>query len=82
VVEALRSRHYSRRTEEAYLHWIRRFLGFHDGAHARQLAEQDLNRFLLLPDGQVKVDAAQRFELARRWQKWQQFTPHPPSLPE
>ena len=35
-------------------------------------AEQDLNRFLLLPDGQVKVDVAQRFELARRWQKWQQ----------
>lgn len=26
VVEVLRSRHYSRRTEEAYLHWIRRFL--------------------------------------------------------
>lgn len=46
VVEALRSRHYSRRTEEAYLHWIRRFLRFHDGAHPRQLAEQDLNRFL------------------------------------
>ncbi len=22
VLEALRSRHYSRRTEEAYLHWI------------------------------------------------------------
>ena len=31
AVEALRSRHYSRRTEEAYLHWIRRFLLFHNG---------------------------------------------------
>ena len=26
---SLRSRHYSRRTEEAYLHWLRRFLAFH-----------------------------------------------------
>ncbi len=46
VVEALRSRHYSRRTEEAYLHWIRRFLLFHDGTHPRELAESDVNRFL------------------------------------
>lgn len=36
----------------------------------------------LLPDGQVKIDAAQRFDLARRWQKWQQAAPHPRSLPE
>ncbi|NLW35343.1 hypothetical protein [Syntrophorhabdus aromaticivorans] len=35
----------------------------------------------LLPDGQVKFDAAQRFELARRWRDWQQSTPHPQSLP-
>jgi site-specific recombinase XerD len=46
VVEALRSRHYSRRTEEAYLHWIRRFLAFHGGIHPRELAESDVNRFL------------------------------------
>jgi len=46
VVEALRSRHYSRRTEEAYLHWIRRFLAFHSGTHPRELAESDVNRFL------------------------------------
>ncbi len=45
-VEALRSRHDSRRTEEAYLHWIRRFLVFHNGTHPRELAESDVNRFL------------------------------------
>ena len=43
VVDALRSRHYSRRTEEAYIHWIRRFLAFHRGTHPRELAEKDLN---------------------------------------
>ena len=41
VVEVLRTRHYSRRTEEAYLHRIRRFLLFHTGAHPRKLAESD-----------------------------------------
>ncbi len=46
VVEVLRTLHYSRRTEEAYLHWIRRFLLFHAHAHPRQLAEGDVNRFL------------------------------------
>jgi integron integrase len=46
VVEALRTRHYSRRTEEAYLHWIRRFLAFHNGTHSREMAEMDVNRFL------------------------------------
>ena len=46
VVEVLRTRHYSRRTEEAYIHWIRRFLLFHKGRHPRELAEGDVNRFL------------------------------------
>ncbi len=46
AVQGLRTRHYSRRTEEAYLHWIRRFLVFHNGTHPRELAERDVNRFL------------------------------------
>ena len=46
VVEALRTRHYSRRTEQAYIHWIRRFISFHAPNHPRQLREGDVNRFL------------------------------------
>jgi len=46
VVEGLRVHHYSRRTEEAYIHWIRRFIEFHQHRHPRQLAEEDVNRFL------------------------------------
>ena len=38
-------RHYSRCTEEAYVHWIRRFLLFHTRRHPRELAEGDANRF-------------------------------------
>jgi integron integrase len=46
IVEVMRVRHYSRRTEEAYLHWIRRYIEFHARRHPRQLAEGDVNRFL------------------------------------
>lgn len=46
IVEVLRVRHYSLRTEEAYLHWIRRYIEFHEHQHPRQLAESDVNRFL------------------------------------
>ena len=46
VVEVLRVRHYNRRTEEAYVHWIRRYIQFHKHRHPRQLAESEVNRFL------------------------------------
>ena len=36
VRSALRSRHYSRRTEEAYVAWIRRYILFHDKATLRR----------------------------------------------
>ena len=31
--EALRSRHYSRRTEQTYCHWVKRFIFFHKVRH-------------------------------------------------
>jgi integron integrase len=46
VVEALRVRHYSRRTEQAYVQWIRRYLEFHEHRHPRQLVEREVNAFL------------------------------------
>lgn len=42
----MRARHYSRRTEKAYLHWIGRFLAFHRWRHPRALSEQHVNEFL------------------------------------
>jgi len=43
VVEVLRTRHYSRRIEQAYIHWIRRFIRFHgplqDGYDIRTVQE-------------------------------------------
>jgi integron integrase len=46
VREAIRVRHYSRRTEEAYVHWIRRYIVFHGKVHPERLAAADLSAFL------------------------------------
>ena len=52
---ALRLHHYSPRTEEAYVQWVRRFLRFCGMRHPRQLGAADVTRFLthLAADEQV-----------------------------
>ena len=42
---AIRVRHYSLRTEEAYLNWVRRFFAF-TRRHPRDLESAEINRFL------------------------------------
>jgi len=46
AVRIFRGRHYSPRTQKAYLHWIGRFLQFHAGRHPRTLREDEVNAFL------------------------------------
>ncbi len=46
VQEAIRTRHYSLRTEEAYLNWIKRFILFHNKRHPTEMAEQEINQYL------------------------------------
>jgi integron integrase len=57
VREACRVRHYSRRTEEAYAAWIRRFIFFHDKRHPREMGTAEINAFLthLAVDGHVSA---------------------------
>jgi integron integrase len=42
----LRARHYSARTEESYLLWIRRFLRHHEGRAPADLGEEEVSAFL------------------------------------
>jgi len=42
----LRSRHYSRRTEQAYVLWTRRFVRFQGMRHPSLMAEAEVNEFL------------------------------------
>lgn len=44
--EALRSRHYSRRTEQTYCHWVKRYIFFHRVRHPAEMAEPEINAFL------------------------------------
>ena len=39
--EALRSRHYSRRTEQTYCLWVKGFIYFHKVRHPAQMAEKE-----------------------------------------
>jgi site-specific recombinase XerD len=43
---AVRLRHFSARTEETYIHWIRRFIVFHDKQHPDGMGAGDVVRFL------------------------------------
>ena len=42
----IRLRHYSIRTEEAYVHWIRRFIRFSGGRHPREMGQPEIVAFL------------------------------------
>ena len=44
--ETLRTRHYSRRTEQTYSHWVKRFVYFHKMRHPEEMAEPEINTFL------------------------------------
>jgi integrase len=46
VRQAIRTRHYSPRTEETYVHWIKRFIYFHGKRHPAEMAEAEIARFL------------------------------------
>lgn len=46
VREAVRLRHYSFRTEESYVHWIVRFIRFHDYRHPRDMGKREVTKFL------------------------------------
>jgi len=46
VQSTIRRLHYSPRTEEAYLHWIRAFIRFHGGRQPRDMGALEMTAFL------------------------------------
>lgn len=57
VGDALRVRHYSPKTVEAYVHWVRRFIVFHGRRHPAELGKDEVARFLshLAVEGKVSA---------------------------
>ena len=46
VHEIIRRKHYSIRTEQAYVDWIKRFIRFHDKRHPKDLSATEVEAFL------------------------------------
>ena len=46
VRHAIRARHYSRRTEKAYVHWIKRYIFFHAKRHPAEMGAVEITAFL------------------------------------
>ena len=57
VRQAIRTRQYSDRTEKADVHWIKRFIFFHNKRHPAEMGEAEIGRFLssLATDGHVSA---------------------------
>lgn len=43
---ALRLEHYALKTEKAYVHWMRQFVGFHHGRRPSEMGENEIHAFL------------------------------------
>jgi len=46
VREVCRVRHYSPRTEKAYIHWIKRYIFYHNKRHPQEMGAVEINAFL------------------------------------
>ena len=58
VREAIRSRHFSRNTEDTYVAWIKRFILFHGKRHPVEMGEAEVMRFLSSLAVDFKVSAS------------------------
>ena len=60
VRDAIRTRHYSRRTGECYFGRIRRFIIFHGKPHPMELGETEMTGFLSALTVKARVSASTR----------------------
>ena len=58
VRDALRRRHYSYRTEESYVHWIKRFILFYRKRHPADMGKPEIEQFLTALAVQRRVAAS------------------------
>ncbi len=42
----LRAKHYSYKTEQSYIHWMKRYILFHNKRHPQEMGEKEISRFL------------------------------------
>src|SRR5262245_27621413 len=55
--QTLRLRHYSRRTEDVYVRWVRDFVRYHGRRHPRELSDREISAYLSMLAQDRKVAA-------------------------
>ena len=70
--EVLRVRHYSLRTEEAYVDWVRRFILFHGKKHPLEMGAVEVGSFLTHLAVERKVSASTQ-NLPEHEQDWRAY---------
>lgn len=60
VRDVIRRKHYSIRTEQAYIDWIKRFIIYHGKRHPGEMAEEEVAEFLTHLARHLNVAASTR----------------------
>ena len=58
VRDKIRLKHYSIRTEQAYVSWIKRYIYFHNMKHPKDMGEMEIEEFLTDLAARGKVAAS------------------------
>jgi len=64
VRRAVRARHYSANTEEAYVSWVRRYVRYHGVRHPTEMGPEEISQFLTDLAVQQGVSAATQNQAA------------------
>jgi uracil-DNA glycosylase len=64
VRETLRTKHYSYRTEQAYVDWIKRFIIFHNKRHPRDMGAEEVQAFITYLANDRRMAASTHIVLA------------------
>lgn len=65
VRDRLRVLHYSYRTEQAYIDWIRRYVLFHDKRHSKEMGASHVESFLTRLAVRSRVSASTQNQVKR-----------------
>jgi len=71
VRDKIRKKHYSVRTEQAYVEWIRRFIIFHGKRRLKDMGEKEISQYLSHLASELKVATSTRNQpLSTTPHKW------------
>ncbi len=66
VIDVIRKKHYSIRTEEAYVQWIKRFIYYHGKRHPKDMRETEISQYISYLASVADVAASTRNQVIVR----------------